>query len=232
MDQARAALTPGEVAGRIQHTNVRPGATQGDIERLLAECLEYGFDGAMVNPIWVPLAAEILAGSAVKVCTALDFPMGGHTVASVVRSAAEAVGAGAHQVDVMTKVGWLRSGMDAEYTDHLASVVQAVAEVPVKAMLEAALLTADELARAVECCARAGISYLKNSSGFDGAVASPDIVRTLVRLAAGRMKVKASGGIRSFAQARSLLWVGAVLLGSSAGVAIAAGGDAAGPDRY
>jgi deoxyribose-phosphate aldolase len=232
MNQARADLTPGEVAARIQHTNVRPGATRGDIERLLAECLEYGFDGAMVNPIWVPLAAEVLSGSAVTVCTALDFPMGGHTVASVVRSAAESVETGARQIDVMTKVGWLKSGMEAEYTDHLASVVEAVGGVPVKAMLEAALLTADELARAVECCAHAGISYLKNSSGFDGAVASPDIVRTLVRLAAGRMKVKASGGIRSFDQARSLLWAGAALLGSSASVAIAAGGDAAEVDRY
>src|SRR5439155_4934474 len=120
----------------------------------------------------------------------------------------------------MTKVGWLKSELDAEYREHLAAVVKAADGAPVKAMLEAVYLTAEELARAVELCAEAGIAYLKNSSGFDGGSASPEIVEQLVRLSRGRMKVKASGGIRTRDQAVALVETGADLLGSSAGPSI------------
>lgn len=220
-------MTPQEVAARIQHTDVRPDASRADIERLLAECLEHGFHGAMVNPIWVPLAAGLLAGSPVRVCTALDFPQGGGTTGSVARAAAEARDAGAEEIDVMTKVGWLRSGMDREYRDHLFAVVEAAEGAPVKAMLEAALLAPDELARAVDLCADAGVAYLKNSSGFDGGRATPRLVRELVRLSRGRMRVKASGGVRTLAQAQTLLESGADLLGSSTSVRVVMG---KGPD--
>lgn len=216
-----------ELAARIQHTNVRPEATRADVERLLAECLEHGFHGAMVNPIWVPLAASALAGSPVRVCTALDFPMGGGTSASVAAQAAEARRLGADEIDVMTKVGWLRSGLHREYRAHLAAVVEAAEGAPVKAMLEAALLTSEELARAVDLAAEAGVAYVKNSSGFGGGDATPELIRELARLSAGRLGVKASGGIRSREDASALVEAGAELLGSSAGVAIVAGGRAA-----
>jgi deoxyribose-phosphate aldolase len=131
----------------------------------------------------------------------------------------------------MTKVGWLKSGMEAEYRDHLAAVVRAFEDRPVKAMLEAALLTAEELGRAVDLCIDAGIAYIKNSSGFGGGDASPELVATLFALAARRVQVKASGGIRTFDQAVALIEAGAALLGSSASVAIVSGappGDEAG----
>lgn len=217
-------MTPDELAIRIQHTNVRPEATQADVERLLAECLERGFHGAMVNPVWIPLAARILGGSNVRICTALDFPMGGGTTASVAGAAAEAREMGADEIDVMTKVGWLRSGMDAEYRDHLAAVVKATGEAPVKAMLEAVLLTPAELARAVDLCAEAGIAFVKNSSGFGGGNATPELTAELRRLAAGRVRVKVSGGIRTREDAEALLAAGADLLGTSAGVSIVTGG--------
>jgi deoxyribose-phosphate aldolase len=217
------AIGPEELAARIQHTNVRPEATRSDIERLLAECVDHGFDAAMVNPIWLAMARNSLAGTGVKVCTALDFPMGGGTTEAVAAAAAAAQRAGADQIDVMTKVGWLRSGMDAEYREHLAAVVRAAGDAPVKAMLEAGVLAGPELARAVDLCAEAGISYVKNSSGFGGGDASADLIAELVRLAAGRMKVKASGGVRTRDQALALLAAGADLLGSSGSVAIVTG---------
>jgi len=215
-----------DVAARLQQTNVRPDATRQEIERLLAECVEHGFAGAMVNPIWVPLAGETLAGTGVVVCTAIDFPMGGGTTSVLVRAAAEAREHGADQLDVMTKVGWLKSGMEADYRDHLAAVVGAFEGGPVKAMLEAGLLNAEELARAVDLCVDAGIAYVKNSSGFGGGDASPELVARMTALAGGRVLVKASGGIRTFDRAIALLEAGAALLGSSAGVAIVAGGRA------
>jgi deoxyribose-phosphate aldolase len=217
-----------ELAARLQHTNVRPDATREDVERLLTECLEHGFDGAMVNPIWVSLAAETLAGSPVKVCTALDFPMGGGTTTTVAGAAAEARELGAAQIDVMTKVGWLRSGMEREYRGHLAAVVAAAGGAPVKAMLEAGQLTSRQLARAVDLCVDAGVAYVKNSSGFGGGDATPELVGELGRLAAGRVRVKASGGIRTPEAAVALIEAGAELLGSSASVAIVTGAAPAG----
>jgi deoxyribose-phosphate aldolase len=221
-------LTAEEVAARIQHTNVRPDATRSDIEKLLSECLEHRFQGAMVNPVWLPLSVKTLEGSDVRVCTALDFPIGGETTATVVRATAEARQAGAHEIDVMTKVGWLRSEMDVAYRQHLAAVVKAAEGIPVKAMLEADLLNAHELALAVELSADAGVAFVKNSSGFHGGAATPELISQLAKLAGGRMKVKASGGIRTFDQAVALLEAGADLLGSSAGVAIVTGAASAG----
>jgi deoxyribose-phosphate aldolase len=226
-------MTAEDIAAHIQHTNVRPEATGTDIERLLGECLEHGFNGAMVNAIWLPLAAATLKGSAVRVCTALDFPMGGATTASVIGQAAEAIRSGAQEIDVMTKVGWLRSGMEAEYRDHLAAVVSAADGAPVKAMLEAGLLSRHELARAVELAVEAGVSYVKNSSGFGGGDATPKLISELRRLVAGRVAVKASGGIRTREDAQALLAAGADLLGSSAGVRVVTGSPGSAPsDAY
>ena len=209
-----------DVAARIQHTNLRPEATRADIERLQSECLEHGFHAAVVNPIWLPMAVRKLQGSSVAVCTALDFPVGGDTVATVARATAEARQAGAQEIDVMTKVGWLKSEMDVAYRQHLAAVVKAADGAPVKAMLEAGFLTKHELALAVELCADAGVAYLKNSSGEGGGEATPALIADLVRLAKGRMQVKASGGIRTLEEARALLDAGADVLGTSASVAI------------
>jgi deoxyribose-phosphate aldolase len=222
--QARAEGAPrsiAEVAARIQHTNVRADATRGELERLLAECLDYGFHAATVNPVWLPLAVKTLEGSSVRVCTALDYPIGGETTATVVRATAEARQAGAHEIDVMTKVGWLKSAMDVAYRQHLAAVVKAAEGIPVKAILETTLLTAHELALAVELCADAGVAYVKNSSGFDGGLANPKLIGQLAKLASGRMKVKAAGGIRTFDQAVELLEAGADLLGTTSGASIA-----------
>jgi deoxyribose-phosphate aldolase len=213
-------MTVPDVASRIQHTNVRPDATHRDIERLLEDCVENGFHAAVVSPIWLARAVKTLEGSGVRVCTALDLPLAGETTATVVRSAAEARHAGAEEIDVMAKVGWLRSEMDIAFRMHLAAVVGAADGAPVKAVLETALLTKGEIALAVELCADAGVTYLKNASGMNGGRASVEVVRDLVRLARGRMRVKASGGIRTFEDAKALLGAGAELLGTSAGVEI------------
>ena len=215
-----------DIAACIQHTNVRPDATRGDIDSLLDECVEHGFDGAMVAPIWVAYAAARLDGTTVKVCTAFDYPMGGSTTRSVAAQVGEAANSGAAQVDVMTKVGWLKSGMRAEYRDHLSAIVAAADGRVVKAMLEVALLEQDELATAVDLCVDAGIHYIKNSSGYGGGNATVDIVTELFRLAKGRVLVKASGGIKTFDDAVALIEVGSRMLGASASVGIVTGSSA------
>ena len=124
----------------------------------------------------------------------------------------------------MTKVGWLKSGLEVEYGNHLAAVVEAAAGAPVKAMLEVAILGEELLPRAVELCIGAGIAYLKNSSGYGGGSATVEVVSTLARLAGGKVRVKASGGIKTLHMAAALLEAGAELLGASASVDIVTSG--------
>jgi deoxyribose-phosphate aldolase len=214
-------MTAAQVAAHIQQTDLRPEATRADIERLLAECVEHGFQATVVSPIWLPLALRTLRGTPVVVCTALDFPAGGDTTATVVRATREARQAGVEEVEVMTKVGWLKSEMDVAYRQHLAAVVKAAEGATVKATLEASLLTRHEMALAVELCADAGVDYVVDGGGMRRGSATPDLIAELVRLTRGRVKVKAFCGARSTQEAaEALLGAGAELLGSTSGVAI------------
>ena len=106
-----SGLLAEEVAARIQAARLGPEVTRAEIEQLLADCVEHRFHAAVVSPIWIPLAARTLKGSNVQVCTTLDCPLGGDTTATVTRAAAEARRAGADEIDVMTKVGWLKSDL-------------------------------------------------------------------------------------------------------------------------
>src|SRR3989442_15839612 len=198
MSEAVAQVTRNpavDVATHIQHTNLRADATRADIEQLLAECIEHGFHAGVVNPIWLPLAVRTLRGFPVRIGTALDFPVGGDTTATVARAASEARQAGAEEIDVMTKVGWLKSEMDVAYRQHLAAIVKAADGAPVKAILEASMLTKHELALAVELCADAGVSYLKNSSGNGGGGGTPPPVGDPLRPARGGVKGQGAGGV-------------------------------------
>jgi deoxyribose-phosphate aldolase len=215
-----SGLLAEEVAARIQATRLGQDVTKAGIEQLLAACVQHAFHAAVVSPIWIPLAVRTLAGTNVQVCTTLDHPLGGDTTATVTRAASEARRAGADEIDVMTKVGWLKSEMDVAYRQHVAAVVKAAGGAPVTAVLETGLLTKHEIALAVELCADAGVDYVKNAGGEAGGDATPELIAELARLAKGRMGIKASGGIRSLEQAGALLEAGADLLGTSSAVAL------------
>jgi len=129
------------VAARIQHTLVSPDADEAAICRLCREGLDWHFDGVMVQPCWVPLAREILAGSAVKVCTAFGYPMGGDGLNTKVAAARDCVALGAEQIDFMPNMGYLKSGYDERLLDELKAVVHAAEGHVVKAMLELGMLT-------------------------------------------------------------------------------------------
>jgi deoxyribose-phosphate aldolase len=217
----RAARPLALEAGRIDHALLRADATQADVERMLGECAELGLRAAVLQPVWIPVAVRALSPTRVQVIAALDLPLGGGTTATVVRAAAEARQAGASEVEVMTKVGWLRSAMDIAYRMHLAAVVQG-SDAPVRAVLEVGALSRGELALAVELCADAGVEGLVSSSGVDGSSPSEDAVRLLVERSAGRMPVTAAGGISDRRTAVGLLAAGADLLRTDAGPALLA----------
>jgi deoxyribose-phosphate aldolase len=220
-----------EIASTIQHTEVSPAADRTRIVALCAECREYGFDGAMVLPCWVPLAREELAGTDVSVCSAAGFPMGGDGHIAKASAVRDAVAAGAEEVDVMPNIGFLKSGMDEELAAEMDLMVEASGDAVCKAMLELGALDEDEAERVLSLAVEAGFDYVKTSSGWgEGGKATVERVRFLRENAPADVKVKASGGIRTAADAEALLDAGADLLGSSSGVAIVEGG--AGDGEY
>ncbi|MBS4206658.1 deoxyribose-phosphate aldolase [Bacillus sp. FJAT-50079] len=213
-----------EIASKIQHTNVNPDVSREDILKLCEDCMEYKFDGVMLQPCWIDEAKAILAGSDVKVCTALGFPMGGLTTTSKAREMAEVVALGAEQVDFMPNFGFFKSGMYAEFESEIKEIVKAADGRVTKVMLEFGMLTQDEKVRAAEIALNAGVTYLKNSSGWGkGGHATVEDVQLLKKIAGDKALVKASGGIRDFESASTILNAGAVLLGTSAGVKIVTG---------
>ncbi len=219
--------SPAEVAATIQHTEVSPTADRARIEELCEECVEHGFDGAMVLPCWVPLACERLAGTDVTVCSAAGFPMGGDGRIAKAAAVRDAVAAGAAEVDVMPNIGFLKSGMDDRLREEMELVVEASGDAVCKAMLELGALSDDEAERIVDLAVGAGFDYVKTSSGWgEGGEATVERVRFLRERAPGDVGVKASGGIRTAEGAAELLDAGADLLGASSGVEIVTGSEA------
>lgn len=216
--------TPTEIAKKIQHTNVNPDVTREDIKALCDDCLEYGFDGVMLQPCWIEDAKKHLAGSQVKICTALGYPMGGATTNTKVKEMREVVELGAEQVDFMANIGFLKSGMYKEFHDEIAAIVKAANGKVTKIMLEFGMLTQEEKVKAAEIAISAGVTYLKNSSGWGkGGHATIEDIQLLKSIAKDKVLVKASGGIRDIKKASDILNAGASLLGTSAGVQIVTG---------
>lgn len=215
------------LAPRIDHTLLKPEATAADIRRLCAEAREHGFAAVCVNGARVALAAERLAGSAVKVAAVAGFPLGAMTTAAKAREVEDLVRLGAHEVDVVLPVGHLKEGDDGYVQRDIAAVVQAAAGRPVKVILETCLLTDDEKVRACRLCVEAGAAFVKTSTGFNRAGATVADVALMKRTVGDACQVKAAGGIRDAATAQALIAAGAARLGTSSGVLIAGGGAAA-----
>lgn len=211
------------LAARIQHTLIRTDATKGEVVAHCLECLEFGFDAAMVAGNWLPVARDIVGDSAVKLASAVDFPFGIMSTAGKVAEAQALVAGGASELDVMVNIGWLRSGMDRAFRDDIEAVVAAAAPAAIKVMLELPLLTPAERDRAVDLAVEAGAAFLKNASSSAIGIATPAEIRYLRERAPTSIRVKASGGIKNRRQAIELLEAGADLVGTSAGVALVRG---------
>jgi deoxyribose-phosphate aldolase len=203
-----------EFARRIDHTNVRPGATESDIITLCGEAKEYGFASACVASCWAALARERLGGSGVKVCCVVGFPFGSGT--SKAFEARDAVEAGADEVDAVINVGYLRSGLLDGVRRELSGIVEASGGAIVKIIIEACYLTDEEKVIAARLARDAGAAFVKTSTGYGPGGATIEDVRLLAREATG-IKIKASGGIRTLEAAKSFLEAGASRIGTSSG---------------
>jgi deoxyribose-phosphate aldolase len=209
-----------QLAGRIQHTLYAIGTGPAELDLHCAECIEYGFAGAMVPARLVPAAARVLTGTGIDVCTAVDFPIGLMTDQGRIAEAVAAVTEGATQIDLGVPVGLLRGHADDEFAASIASVVEAVRPVAVKVMLELPLLTSGEAERAVRLAVDAGAQWLKNASSGAVGAATPEQIAFLRAAAPPHVSIKASGSIHSAQRVRELLATGADLVGTSDGVRV------------
>lgn len=210
------------IAGRIQSTIISNTLTRARWEQHIDECLKFRFQAAMIPPAWVKPTAQRLRGTGIRTASFVDFPYGTMTSAGKAYETAQLVEHGAEEVDLMPNVGFLLSGMEREYADDIRGVVQAADGVPVKIMLELPLLDAQQKERAVALSIDAGVAYLKNASGGAVGVATPEQIAFLRRLAPARVRIKASGGIKTARQVRELVAAGADLVGTSSGPQIMA----------
>lgn len=211
-----------DYAKMIDHTLLKPEASQEQVKKLCREAAEYGFHSVCVNSCYVSFCADLLKDSDVKVCTVIGFPLGAMSSAGKAAEAAAAVKDGADELDMVINVGMIKSG-DWEYVRRdIEEVVKAAgSRALVKVILETCLLTDDEKRIACRVCREAGAAYVKTSTGFSTGGATAADVRLMREEAGDSMGVKASGGIRSLKDAEEMAAAGADRIGTSSGIAIA-----------
>jgi len=212
-----------EWARLIDHTLLRPDATDDDIKKLCQEAASYHFASVCVNPTWVRVAACNLIGSGVPVCTVIGFPLGATLPDVKAYEARRAIFDGAREVDMVINVGALKSGDDCLVEHDIRSVAQVAHEYDAicKVIIETALLTDDEKVRACEAAKRAGADFVKTSTGFSKGGATVADVALMRRTVGSELGVKASGGVKGLDDARKMVEAGATRIGASVGVKIA-----------
>ena len=212
-----------EWAGLIDHTLLKPEATDDDIKKLCQEAATYRFASVCVNPTWVRVAACNLTGSGVPVCTVIGFPLGATLPDVKAYEARRAILDGAREVDMVINVGALKSGDDCLVEHDIRSVVQVAHEYDVicKVIIETALLTDEEKVRACLAAKKAGADFVKTSTGFSKGGATVADIALMRRTVGSELGVKASGGVKGLEDARKMVEAGATRIGASVGVKIA-----------
>lgn len=208
------------IAQMIDHTLLRADAVKDEITKLTEEAIRYQFASVCVNPAWVAYCAEQLAGTPVKVCTVIGFPLGASTTAVKAYETADAIANGADEIDMVINVGQLKAGNDDEVERDIAAVVTAAAgKALVKVIIETCLLTEDEKVRACELAVKAGADFVKTSTGFSTGGAT----RKTWRLCAERLRARRRESIRRSTKPRRCQHYdrsGATRIGASSGVSI------------
>ena len=214
--------TPRDLAPFLDHTLLSAGASPADVDRLCAEARAHRFGAVCLRASAIPQARALLAGTAVRIAAVVDFPGGEAATEARVREAADAVRLGADELDVVAPLPSIVPGRWAAAFDDLAAIVAAV-PVPVKVILETCRLSRDGKVAAAAVARCAGAAFVKTSTGFGAGGATVEDVALLRAVVGAGVGVKASGGIRSAADARAMMRAGASRIGASACVAIVNG---------
>jgi deoxyribose-phosphate aldolase len=221
--ERRAIKGPRDLARTIEHTALKPEVTPDAVALLCEEARENSLLGVCVNPVYVERAKAILAGTGCLIVTVVGFPLGANLSEIKAREAVLAIQRGADEIDMVVPVGLLRAGEYQGVFRDLRVVVEAAGAVPVKVILENALLNQHQKVMGCLLAERAGAAFVKTSSGFAASGATVDDVRLMRDVVGDRLGIKAAGGIRDFEAARAMVDAGATRLGTSASVAIIRG---------
>jgi deoxyribose-phosphate aldolase len=213
------------IASMIDHTLLKPDATPDQIAQLCFEARKYDFASVCVNPGHVKLCADLLRGSNVKVCTVIGFPLGATSPEAKVYETETALRDGATEIDMVINIGALKGGDYTWVARDIRGVVETAhaAGAIVKVIIETALLTDDEKIKACLLSKEADADFVKTSTGFAGGGATVEDVALMRRVVGPEMGVKASGGVHTFEEAKSMVEAGATRIGASAGVKIVQG---------
>lgn len=227
------ALSAEQLARYIDHTLLKPDAAREQILKLCREAVEHRFASVCVNPCWVPLCAEALQGSGVKVCTVIGFPLGATLSTVKAFEAEECIRQGAGEVDMVINIGALKSGDQRYVEDDIRAVVERAHALGalVKVIIETVLLTQEEKVLACRLSQAAGADFVKTSTGFAGGGATVEDVALMRQVVGEAMGVKAAGGIRTYEDALRMIQAGANRLGTSAGVQIILGAQKGAPSQ-
>ncbi|MEA1939964.1 MAG: deoxyribose-phosphate aldolase [Candidatus Caldatribacteriota bacterium] len=214
-------ITPADVAHYIDHTLLKPDATEDQFKKLCEEAAQYGFYSVCVNSSWVEYCAKKLRGSGVKVCAVVGFPLGAMDSRTKAYETRNAIENGADEIDMVINVGALRNGDLKTVEEDLRAVIRACrSTTTTKAIIETCLLTDEEKVIASQLVKKVGFDFVKTSTGFSKAGATAHDVALIRRTVGPKMGIKAAGGIHSFEEALLMIKSGATRLGASAGVKI------------
>lgn len=204
----------------IDHTLLKPFAKEEDIEKLCEEAVKYNFKSVCVNPCYVKTAKKYLNKSGVTVCTVIGFPLGANTTAVKKFETYQALNDGCDEFDMVINIGALKDKKYEYVKSEIEAVVQAAGGRTVKVIIETYYLDDEEKERACKLALQAGAHFVKTCTGFNDGVADARDIKLMKAAAAGKIKVKASAGIRDYIKARELIDAGAERLGTSAGINI------------
>ncbi len=211
------------LAKLIDHTILKPVATQEDVRSLTQEARQYGFFSVCINPFWVAYAKELLKGSDVKVCTVVGFPLGANTTAVKVYETQDALKNGADEIDMVINIGALKARDYKTVLEDIKAVRRACEGHVLKVIIETSQLTDEEKVKACELSAEAGADFVKTSTGFTGGGATAADVALMRKSIPAHMQVKASGGVRTREDFDAMVAAGATRIGASSGVKIIEG---------
>ncbi len=213
-------FTREELASYIDHTLLKPNASQAQIKQICDEAKAFHFASVCVNPYWIPFVASELAGTDIAPCSVIGFPLGSTPSEIKAAEAAKAIADGAKEIDMVLNVGAAKSNDWATVESDIAAVNAVKGSAKLKVIIETCLLTDEEKVKACELSKKVGADFVKTSTGFSTGGATVEDIALMRKTVGPDMGVKASGGVRTLEDALNMIEAGASRLGASAGVAI------------
>lgn len=211
---------PQNIARLIDHTQLRPDATDADIAVLCNEAVEYGFFSVCVHPSCIRQAKQLLATSKVKICSVIGFPLGANTAAVKQYEALEAVFSGADELDIVINSGLVKTQDWESLTREVSDIVTITPGIIHKVIIETCNLTDNEKEKVALVVMKSGAAFIKTSTGFGAGGAEIRDIELLRSVTKGKIGIKAAGGIKTFDQAEKCIAAGATRIGTSSGVDI------------